>query len=146
MWRSVVKRWPTKLASLYVSGSAAPRSALSAVLRFCIAPICLVIPTSFAQLFSFWNYVQTASPTRLQANTTAHANTAAHSAEVLPLPSGELDASLDRHGTHAKKVEGPDRIFVGKDVIPMWIADMDFRAPQPIVDAVVACAAHGVYG
>ena len=33
-----------------------------------------------------------------------------------------------------------------KDVIPMWVADMDFRSPEPIVRAVTARARTGVYG
>jgi cystathionine beta-lyase len=35
----------------------------------------------------------------------------------------------------------------GKDrVLPMWVADMDFRSPGPVVDALVARAQHGIYG
>ncbi len=32
------------------------------------------------------------------------------------------------------------------DVIPMWVADMDFKAPQPILDALHARVEHGVFG
>lgn len=32
------------------------------------------------------------------------------------------------------------------DVLPMWVADMDFRAADPIVEAIQKRAAHGVYG
>ncbi len=32
------------------------------------------------------------------------------------------------------------------DAIPMWIADMDFRSPQAITDAVVAAAQTGFFG
>lgn len=35
---------------------------------------------------------------------------------------------------------GPER------VIPMWVADMDFPAPKPVVDALTARAKHGIYG
>jgi cystathionine beta-lyase len=31
-------------------------------------------------------------------------------------------------------------------ILPMWIADMDFPSPQPVIDALVARAQHGVYG
>lgn len=34
----------------------------------------------------------------------------------------------------------------GPDVLPMWIADADFTCPAPIVEAVAARAAMGVYG
>ena len=33
-----------------------------------------------------------------------------------------------------------------EDVIPLWVADMDFRTPQPILDALQAALAHGVLG
>lgn len=70
-----------------------------------------------------------------------------------PLPS-ELDKMLDRTGKvnpapdpfSSRKLQGSGGIFRGKDIVPMWIADMDFRAPQPIVNAVVACAERAIYG
>ncbi len=38
-------------------------------------------------------------------------------------------------------------LFQGPDAaIPMWIADMDFAAPRPVVQALVARARHGIYG
>lgn len=36
--------------------------------------------------------------------------------------------------------------FGSEDSVPMWIADMDFKAAPPIVEAIVARAKHGVYG
>lgn len=32
------------------------------------------------------------------------------------------------------------------DPLPMWVADMDFRAPQPVIDALVDVACEGVFG
>ncbi len=32
------------------------------------------------------------------------------------------------------------------DVLPFWVADMDFRSPPPVVDALRARAGHGVFG
>lgn len=32
------------------------------------------------------------------------------------------------------------------DLLPMWVADMDFKCPQPVIDAVVARAQNGIYG
>ena len=32
------------------------------------------------------------------------------------------------------------------DVLPMWIADMDFKAPQPVIEALQKCVDHGVFG
>jgi cystathionine beta-lyase len=33
-----------------------------------------------------------------------------------------------------------------KDILPMWVADMDFQAPKPILDALRKQVEHGVYG
>jgi cystathionine beta-lyase len=33
-----------------------------------------------------------------------------------------------------------------KDIIPMWVADMDFQAPDEIINALVKRAAHGIFG
>ena len=70
-----------------------------------------------------------------------------------PLPSPE-DRGLDRTGAvsdeadpfSSRKLQGKGGAFRGRDVVPMWIADMDFRSAPPVVDAVVACAARGLYG
>src|SRR5262249_52274711 len=34
----------------------------------------------------------------------------------------------------------------GRDVIPMWVADMDFRSSPAIIEALERRAAHGVFG
>ncbi len=57
-----------------------------------------------------------------------------------------FDESIDRRGTSSIKWDYLDRVFKSNEVIPMWVADMDFEAPQPVVDAVVKRAKHGVYG
>lgn len=51
---------------------------------------------------------------------------------------GEL---VGRRGTDSKKYA-----VYPEDVIPMWIADSDFKAPQPVVDALVERMKQGVYG
>lgn len=33
-----------------------------------------------------------------------------------------------------------------KDVLPLWVADMDFRAPEPVIDAIRERVEHGVFG
>ena len=33
-----------------------------------------------------------------------------------------------------------------KDIIPMWVADMDFKAPVEVIDSLVKRAEHGVFG
>lgn len=52
-----------------------------------------------------------------------------------------LHVHTERRGTHAVKWQlGED------DIIPMCIADMDFRIAEPIIQAVSTKAAHGIYG
>ena len=48
----------------------------------------------------------------------------------------------DRLGTGSEKW---DR-WPGRDVIPTWVADMDFPAPEVVLDAIRARVDHGVFG
>jgi len=54
-----------------------------------------------------------------------------------------FDEPVVRRGTDAKKY-APE--YYPADVLPMWIADTDFKAPQPVVDALMARMSSGVYG
>lgn len=38
------------------------------------------------------------------------------------------------------------KIFGREDIIPMWIADMDFESPKAVVDAIVKRAEHSIFG
>lgn len=57
-----------------------------------------------------------------------------------------FDACVSREGTHAVKHEYLERVFGRKDVIPAWVADMDFRTAPQIQEALEARARHGIYG
>ena len=57
-----------------------------------------------------------------------------------------FDAVVDRSGNHAAKYDERKKKFGTKDVIPLWIADMDFRTAQPIIDALTARAQEGIWG
>ena len=60
-----------------------------------------------------------------------------------------FDTYTERRGSRSIKWDGCNARFgVDPDVemLPMWIADMDFRAPDEVVEAVTQRAAHGVYG
>lgn len=58
----------------------------------------------------------------------------------------DFNAPIDRENTRALKYELREKLFGRKDVIPMWVADMEFRPPQEVVDMVARRAAHGVFG
>jgi cystathionine beta-lyase len=59
-----------------------------------------------------------------------------------PAPAFDFDTPVDRGGTWSLKWER----YAGRDVIPMWVADMDFRTAPSIVDALRARIDHGVFG
>lgn len=60
----------------------------------------------------------------------------------------DFDEVIDRSGTNSSKwdAEVLETMFGVSDVLPFWVADMDFRTAKPIVDAVVKRAEHGIYG
>jgi cysteine-S-conjugate beta-lyase len=57
-----------------------------------------------------------------------------------------FDQLLDRRNTASYKWDQLTALFGGEDVLPLWVADMDFPSAQPIVDAVVRRAQEGIYG
>ena len=61
---------------------------------------------------------------------------------TVPVPSEpNTMIYVDRRGWDSSKWETYDR-----DVIPLWVADMDFRSPEPIIKALQVRAAHGIFG
>ena len=54
----------------------------------------------------------------------------------------DFDAAVDRAGTWATRWEK----YAGRDVIPLWVADTDFRTPTAVLDAMRERLAHGVLG
>ena len=56
-----------------------------------------------------------------------------------------FDRSIDRRGTACEKWD----VAMARDARvsnPMWVADMDFRCPDEVVNALCERAAHPVYG
>ncbi len=53
---------------------------------------------------------------------------------------------VDRKNTDCWKWDGLDVQFGSGDLLPMWVADMDFLCPAAVRQAISAWAAHGVYG
>ncbi|GAA0428586.1 cystathionine beta-lyase PatB [Lentibacillus halophilus] len=52
----------------------------------------------------------------------------------------------DRTNTRSVKWDMRQSVFGADDVVPMWVADMDFQAPQAVNDALIKRAEHGIYG
>ncbi len=57
-----------------------------------------------------------------------------------------FDEPIDRHGTACEKWDFLKERFGQEDLLPLWVADMDFQSPKPVIDALVSRANHGVYG
>ena len=53
----------------------------------------------------------------------------------------DFDQVVERRGSNSDKWES-----YPADVLPLWVADMDFPAPEPILAALRARVAHGIFG
>lgn len=67
---------------------------------------------------------------------------------------GDFNLPVDRWESNSVKWDlfpkflKPGMADIGdkKTILPMWIADMDFQIPRPVIDALAERAAHGVFG
>jgi cystathionine beta-lyase len=59
-----------------------------------------------------------------------------------------FDEIIDRRGTHSDKWDMMQAKYgvSPEDGIPMWVADMDFRPPACVTEALIGMTQHGVYG
>lgn len=58
----------------------------------------------------------------------------------------DFDRVTPRKNTNCLKWDGVEFTFGDKDVIPMWVADMDIPIAKPITDAIKERAEHEIYG
>ncbi|AFJ02532.1 Putative aminotransferase [Methylophaga frappieri] len=58
----------------------------------------------------------------------------------------DFDQRLQRAATGAQKYDNRKALFGRDDVIPLWVADMDFACPSAVTAALQARAAHPIYG
>ena len=54
----------------------------------------------------------------------------------------DFDEIIDRSNSSSEKWER----YRGRDIIPLWVADMDFRSPPAIIEALHERVSHGVFG
>lgn len=54
----------------------------------------------------------------------------------------DFDEIIDRHHTNSYKWDSSDK----EDMLPMWVADMDFRTAPPIIEALRKRVEHGIFG
>lgn len=57
-------------------------------------------------------------------------------------PHYDFDTVIDRRNTGSEKWDK----YAGRDIIPLWVADMDFRSPPAVIAALQARIEHGVFG
>ena len=58
----------------------------------------------------------------------------------------DLDTIIDRRGTGCLKYDFAVQRDKPADVLPFWVADMDFRVAEPITRALHARVDHGIFG
>lgn len=57
-----------------------------------------------------------------------------------------FDEVINRKGTNSIKWDHLESKFGRDDLLPLWVADMDFKCPPPVVEAMKKVADHGIYG
>ena len=57
-----------------------------------------------------------------------------------------FDEIIERKGTHCVKHDGMEPFFGRNDLLPMWVADMDFRTAPCVREALQRRLDHGVFG
>ena len=58
----------------------------------------------------------------------------------------DFDKIINRRSTGAYKTDKLKDVFGKEDLIPLWVADMDFETPDFIVDALKKRLEHPVFG
>ncbi|PPC98156.1 MAG: aminotransferase [Methylotenera sp.] len=58
----------------------------------------------------------------------------------------DFDQLVSRDHSNSLKYDGRQAMFGQDDVIPLWVADMDFASPPAVSDALLQRASHPIYG
>lgn len=57
-----------------------------------------------------------------------------------------FDIIHERKNTNSLKYDFWEKYGKREDLLPLWVADMDFKTPFEVEDALVKCAKHGIFG
>ncbi|HPG56646.1 MAG TPA: aminotransferase class I/II-fold pyridoxal phosphate-dependent enzyme, partial [Candidatus Wallbacteria bacterium] len=57
-----------------------------------------------------------------------------------------FDEIIDRNNSNCFKWDLAPKIFKNNDILPMWVADMDFAAPPEAVNALAERVRHKIFG
>ena len=58
----------------------------------------------------------------------------------------DFDQVIDRKNSHSVKYDALKEVFGRDDLIPLWVADMDFLSPPEITEGLKKRVEHGVFG
>jgi cystathionine beta-lyase len=58
------------------------------------------------------------------------------------MPAFDFDTVPERRGTDSQKWQK----YAGRDILPLWVADMDFRSPPAVIEALHRRVDHGIFG
>lgn len=58
----------------------------------------------------------------------------------------DFDTIVDRHNTNCLKYDFARERKGREDLLPLWVADMDFRLPEEILDDLRERIDHGIFG
>lgn len=67
-------------------------------------------------------------------------------ATILSQAPDDFDREINRADSNSVKYDKRQNVFGNSDVIPLWVADMDFATPPAITEALIARARHPIYG
>ncbi len=58
----------------------------------------------------------------------------------------DFDTIISRYGTNCLKYDSTARFGMPQDILPLWVADMDFRTSSAIVERLKRSAEYGIFG
>lgn len=58
----------------------------------------------------------------------------------------DFDRVINRRNTRSYKWDQAQKLFGDKDVLPLWVADMDFESPPAVKEALLRRVQEGIYG
>ncbi len=58
----------------------------------------------------------------------------------------DFDTVIDRRGTSCLKYDFAVERGYPQGILPFWVADMDFRTPQPVIEELTRRVQHGIFG
>jgi len=58
----------------------------------------------------------------------------------------DFNEMIERKGTNSLKYDFTAERCKPEDVVPLWVADMDFRTPPAVTEALIKACEHGIFG